>query len=188
MDVNCCIHVGISLYLLTFIGDLRYKMLLMQTCVMHREINSPDISKVHACVFRPVESPMRMLYKHISFQLIAEFINLCYERKRLLWHTWFDQTHVYSFGHNVRTSQRRQYHQCRVDLEGYCLYLQRRKLMYKGTVCTFSVGMPSESNCLYLQRRDQRRTESHFIYFASAPPPQIIEIFNFDSTKLQILQ
>ena len=36
---------------------------------MHQEINSPDISKVYACVFRPVKSPMRTLYKHISLKL-----------------------------------------------------------------------------------------------------------------------
>jgi len=28
-DVNRCVHLGLSLYLLTFIGDLRYKILLM---------------------------------------------------------------------------------------------------------------------------------------------------------------
>jgi len=39
MDVNCSAHVGLSLYLLTFIGDLRYKMLLIKTCAMHQEIN-----------------------------------------------------------------------------------------------------------------------------------------------------
>jgi len=33
---------------------------------MHQEINSPDISKVYACVFRPVKSQMRTLCKHIS--------------------------------------------------------------------------------------------------------------------------
>jgi len=33
---------------------------------MHEEINCLDISKVYACVFRPVKSPMRTLYKHIS--------------------------------------------------------------------------------------------------------------------------
>jgi len=43
---------------------------------MHQEINSPDISKVYACVFRPVESPMRMLCEHISLKLIEKFINL----------------------------------------------------------------------------------------------------------------
>jgi len=32
---------------------------------MHQEINSPDISKVNACVFRPVKSPTRTLYKLI---------------------------------------------------------------------------------------------------------------------------
>jgi len=31
---------------------------------MHQKINSPDI-KAYACVFRPVKSPMRTLYKHI---------------------------------------------------------------------------------------------------------------------------
>jgi len=31
---------------------------------MHQEINGPDISKVYACVFRPVKSPMRTLYAH----------------------------------------------------------------------------------------------------------------------------
>jgi len=49
---------------------------------MHQEINSPDTSKVYACVFRPVKSPVRTLYKHISLQLMAKFINLRYERKR----------------------------------------------------------------------------------------------------------
>jgi len=34
---------------------------------MHQEINSPDISKVYACVCRPVKSPMRKFYKHIYF-------------------------------------------------------------------------------------------------------------------------
>jgi len=43
---------------------------------MHQKINSPDISKGYACVFRPVKSPMRTLYKHISLQLMAKFINL----------------------------------------------------------------------------------------------------------------
>jgi len=43
---------------------------------MHQTINSPDISKVYACVFRPVQDPMRMLYKHISLKLTAKFINL----------------------------------------------------------------------------------------------------------------
>jgi len=32
---------------------------------MHQEINKPDISKVYACVFRPVKSPMRTLYEDI---------------------------------------------------------------------------------------------------------------------------
>jgi len=43
---------------------------------MHQEINSPDISKVYACVFRPVKKTMRALYKHISLTLMAKFINL----------------------------------------------------------------------------------------------------------------
>jgi len=45
---------------------------------MHQMINRPDISKVYACVFRPVKSPMRMLYKHIyfTFKLMVKFINL----------------------------------------------------------------------------------------------------------------
>jgi len=34
---------------------------------MHLKINSPDISKVYACVFLPVKSPVRTLYKHIYF-------------------------------------------------------------------------------------------------------------------------
>jgi len=43
---------------------------------MHQEMNSPDISKVYACVFRPVKSPMGMHYKHISLKLMVKFINL----------------------------------------------------------------------------------------------------------------
>jgi len=43
---------------------------------MHQEINSPDISKIYACVFRLVKRPMRTLYKHISLKLIVKFINL----------------------------------------------------------------------------------------------------------------
>jgi len=49
------------------------------------------------------------------------------------------------------------YHQRRTDSEGYCLYLQRRELIYKETGCTFHVGMPSESNCFHLQLRDAFR-------------------------------
>jgi len=41
---------------------------------MHPEINSPDISKVYAYVFRPVKSPMHTLYKHIS-KLMVKLIN-----------------------------------------------------------------------------------------------------------------
>jgi len=44
---------------------------------MHQEINSPDISKVYACVFRSVKSPMRTLFEHISLKLMVKFINLC---------------------------------------------------------------------------------------------------------------
>jgi len=36
-------------------------------------VNSPDISKVYAGVFRPVKSPMRTLYKHISLKLMEKF-------------------------------------------------------------------------------------------------------------------
>jgi len=43
---------------------------------MHQEINSPDISKIYACVFRPVKSPMRTVDKHISLKLMVKFINL----------------------------------------------------------------------------------------------------------------
>jgi len=43
---------------------------------MHQKINSPDISKVYACVFRPVKSPMHTLHKHISLKLMVKFINL----------------------------------------------------------------------------------------------------------------
>jgi len=41
---------------------------------MHLEINSSDISKVYACVFRPVKSPVRTLHKHISL-LMVKLIN-----------------------------------------------------------------------------------------------------------------
>jgi len=37
--------------------------------------NSPEFSKVYACVYRPVKSPMRTLYKHISLKLMVKFIN-----------------------------------------------------------------------------------------------------------------
>jgi len=77
MDVNRCVYVGLSLYLLRFRGVLRYKMLLISTCAMHQDINSPDISKVYACVFRPVKSPMRMHYTDISLNLMAKLISLC---------------------------------------------------------------------------------------------------------------
>jgi len=51
-------------------------MLLIQTCGMHQGINSPNISKVYACVFRPAKSPIRTLYKRISLKLMVKFINL----------------------------------------------------------------------------------------------------------------
>jgi len=35
---------------------------------MHQEINSPDIGNIYVYVFRPVKSPMRTLYKHISLR------------------------------------------------------------------------------------------------------------------------
>jgi len=35
---------------------------------VHQEINSPDISKVYGCVFRPVKNPVRTIYKHISIK------------------------------------------------------------------------------------------------------------------------
>jgi len=34
---------------------------------MHQKINSPDISKVYACVFRLVKSPTRTLHKLIQY-------------------------------------------------------------------------------------------------------------------------
>jgi len=43
---------------------------------MHLEINNPDISNVYACVFRPVKSPMRTNYKHISLKLMVKLIIL----------------------------------------------------------------------------------------------------------------
>jgi len=43
---------------------------------MHQEINSPDISKVYACVFWPVKIPMCMLFKQNSLKLMEKFINM----------------------------------------------------------------------------------------------------------------
>jgi len=43
---------------------------------MHQEINSLNISKAYACVFRPVKSPMHTFYKHISLKVMVKFINL----------------------------------------------------------------------------------------------------------------
>jgi len=48
---------------------------------MHPEI-SPDISKVYACVFHPVRSPMGTLYKHISLKLVVSLSVCANERKR----------------------------------------------------------------------------------------------------------
>jgi len=39
-------------------------------------LTSPDITKVYACVFRPVKSTTRTLLKHISLKLMEKFINL----------------------------------------------------------------------------------------------------------------
>jgi len=68
---------------------------------MHPEINSPDISKVHACVFQSVKSPMGMLYKHISLKLMVNLSICANERERSLRRTCFDQPHVCSFGNSV---------------------------------------------------------------------------------------
>jgi len=43
---------------------------------MHQEINSPDMSKVYAWLFRPVKSPTHTRYKHISLKLMVKFITL----------------------------------------------------------------------------------------------------------------
>jgi len=40
-----------------------------------RILKIPVISKAYACVFRPVKSPMRTLYKHILLTLMVKFIN-----------------------------------------------------------------------------------------------------------------
>jgi len=55
---------------------------------MHQEINNLDISKVYACIFRPVKSPMRTLYAHGEVK----------ERKRSSRRTCLDRLHVCSFG------------------------------------------------------------------------------------------
>jgi len=47
-------------------------------------LTSPDISKVYACVFRPVKIPMCTLYKHISLKLMVKFINLRYWKKMFI--------------------------------------------------------------------------------------------------------
>jgi len=68
---------------------------------MHQEINSLDTSKVYACVFRPVKSPMRTLYKHISLKLMGKLLICGNEIKRSSRRTCFDRPHVCSFGNNV---------------------------------------------------------------------------------------
>jgi len=65
---------------------------------MHQKINSPDISRVYACVFRPVKSSMRTLYKHISLKLMVNLSICANERKRSLRCTCFYRSHVCSFG------------------------------------------------------------------------------------------
>jgi len=48
---------------------------LAQVVFSYQGVTSPDISKVYACIFRPVKRPMRTLHKHISIKLMAKFIN-----------------------------------------------------------------------------------------------------------------
>jgi len=48
------------------------------------EINSPDIGKVYVCVFRPVKSPMRTLYKRISLKLMVSLSICANERKTFI--------------------------------------------------------------------------------------------------------
>ena len=43
-------------------------------CYMHQEIKILDIREVYACVFRPVKSTMRMLFKQNSLKLMVKFI------------------------------------------------------------------------------------------------------------------
>jgi len=65
---------------------------------MHPGINSLEISKVYACVFRPVKSPMRTLrifHSSSSLSICAD------ERKRSSRSTCFDLPRVCSFGNNV---------------------------------------------------------------------------------------
>jgi len=66
-----------SLYLSTFIGYLRYKILLKSKHVScTRSLRSLGIRKVYACVFWPGKSTMRMLFKQKSLKLMIKFINL----------------------------------------------------------------------------------------------------------------
>ena len=41
---------------------------------MHQDINSQDISKVHACVFGPVKISLRTLHKHISIKILVVYL------------------------------------------------------------------------------------------------------------------
>jgi len=90
MDVNGCVHVGHSQYLLTLKGALRYKMLH----VLCTRRTSPHISKVYACVFRPVKSPLRAFSKLISLKFMVKFINLRQWKKTFIAATCFDRPHV----------------------------------------------------------------------------------------------
>jgi len=64
---------------------------------MQPEIDSPDISKVYACVFWPVKIPVRTFYKHISLKLMVKFITR---------RTCFDRPNVYYFGNKVLITER----------------------------------------------------------------------------------
>jgi len=46
----------------------------LNTCHARR-LTSLDITKVYACVFRPVKSTMRMLFKQINLALIKENVH-----------------------------------------------------------------------------------------------------------------
>jgi len=72
---------------------------------MHPEINSSDISKVYACVFRPVKIPMPTLYKHISLQLMVNLSIYANERKRSSRRTCFDRSHACSVGNVLMTER-----------------------------------------------------------------------------------
>jgi len=76
MDVNRCVHIGLRLYLLSFIVYLRYKMLLIQTCAMHQEINKSRHQKGLCMRISAIRSTMRMLFKQYSLKLMVKFTNL----------------------------------------------------------------------------------------------------------------